>query len=74
MAGGSEEEEGGSLLGSAHLHNQPVAASALTLALHPLPTAPHVPISLPLSCSYQSWSFGSEGFFSQPCGKAPQPQ
>lgn len=74
MAGGSEEEEGGSLLGSAHLHNQPVAAPALTLALHPLPTAPHVPISLPLSCSSQSWSFGSEGFFSQPCGKAPQPQ
>lgn len=27
MAGGREEEEGGSFLGSAHLHNQPVAAS-----------------------------------------------
>lgn len=48
MAGGSKEEEGGSLLGSAHLHNQPVAASALTLVLQPLPTAPQCPHLSPI--------------------------
>lgn len=51
MAGGSEEEEGG----SAHLHNQPVAASARTLGLHPLPTAPHIPIPSSLLCPAPFW-------------------
>lgn len=74
MAGGSKEEEGGSLLGSAHLHNQLWLPLLSPWHCTPCPQHPHVPISLSLSCSSQSWSFGSEGFFSQPCGKAPQPQ